>query len=202
MLKCHIVQDLLPNYIDGLVSKETEAEIQQHLLECKACQAIYTQMSSPTDVPSTVADRREIDFLKKIRRKITGKLLLGIAGLVLVLAVVAYFIAIGSPVSQNHLVYKTQVTGDLWQLDLELTNNQALLVRTEPIYGEANENGIRPVIGTILKPYQLMPSPLLEAENKSFMYGTQLHSFERENYKIILRLDDGDITFTGDNFNQ
>ncbi|WP_059052892.1 zf-HC2 domain-containing protein [Paenibacillus senegalimassiliensis] len=202
MLKCHIVQDLLPNYIDGLVSKETEAEIQQHLQECKACQAIYTQMSTPTDAPSTIADRREIDFLRKIRRRFTEKLLLSVAGIVLVLAIVAYFIAIGSPVNQNHLVYKTEVKGDLWQLDLELTNNKALLVRTEPLYGEANANGIRPVIGTLLKPYQLVPSPLLEAENKSFMYGTQLDSFEREDYKIILRLDDGDVTFTGDNFNQ
>ncbi|WP_018752894.1 zf-HC2 domain-containing protein [Paenibacillus sanguinis] len=201
MLKCHVVQDLLPSYIDGLVSKETEAEIQQHLQECQACQAIYTKMSTPTTAAPSKEAHREIDFLKKIRRKITGKLLLGAAGIVLVLAVAAYFIAIGSPVSQNQLVYKTQVEGDLWQLDLELTNNKALLVRTESLYGEANADGIRPVIGKILKPYQLVPSPLLEAENKSFLYGTQLDNFEREDYKIILRLDDGDITFTGDNLN-
>ena len=34
MLKCYIVKDLLPSYVDGLLGKETTTEVEQHLKEC------------------------------------------------------------------------------------------------------------------------------------------------------------------------
>jgi anti-sigma factor RsiW len=37
MLKCYIVKDLLPGYVDGLLSEETTAEVKQHLKECDDC---------------------------------------------------------------------------------------------------------------------------------------------------------------------
>ena len=35
-MKCCIVRDLLPGYIDGLTSSETNEEIERHLEECAA----------------------------------------------------------------------------------------------------------------------------------------------------------------------
>ena len=37
---CKIVQDLLPNYIDKLTSKETNAYIEEHINGCKECKKI------------------------------------------------------------------------------------------------------------------------------------------------------------------
>ena len=34
---CKIVQDLLPNYIDGLTNEETNLFIENHLKECSVC---------------------------------------------------------------------------------------------------------------------------------------------------------------------
>lgn len=210
MTKCHIIRDLLPAYIDGLVSAETENTVNQHLQECEACHELHAKLSAPIENHPSQMDKKEIDFLKKVRKKMSRKIVVGFAVLLLVFAVLTYFLAIGSPVNSKDLIYTTMIVeqewkvnsetvkGDVWQVDMELTNGKALLVRTEPIYGEKNSRGIRPVIGTIIKPYQLLPSPLLEKENNSFMFGTTIDSFIEQDHQVILRLADGDIVFTAD----
>lgn len=202
MTKCHIVQDLLPSYIDGLVSVETENDIHQHLLECEACRALHAKLSAPIDNAASQSDQKEIDFLKKVRKNTTKKLVAGFTVLLLIFATLTYFIAIGSPVSKKDLIYTTHVAGDDWRMNIELTNGKALLVRTEPIYGKKNSMGNRQVVGFIVKPYQLLPSPLLKGENNTFIYGTSLNSFNQQDYKIILRLADGDIVLTSDNYDK
>ena len=45
-MKCCIATDLLPGYIDGLTSPETNEEIEKHLESCDACNTIYRQMTA------------------------------------------------------------------------------------------------------------------------------------------------------------
>ena len=89
MLKCYIVKDLLPSYVDGMLGKETKDEVEQHLKECNDCRTDYEKMKSPvkTQIPPTT--NKEVDFLKKVRRKawwtavclfVIG-ILIGIAGI-------------------------------------------------------------------------------------------------------------------------
>ena len=40
-MKCEIIRDLLPLYIDGLTSKESNQEIEKHLKNCEECQKYY-----------------------------------------------------------------------------------------------------------------------------------------------------------------
>ncbi|MEF3302139.1 zf-HC2 domain-containing protein [Paenibacillus sp. GYB003] len=202
MTKCHIVQDLLPHYIDGLVSAETETDIDRHLQECDACRTLHAKLSVPIENAASQTDKKEIDFLKKVRKKTVKKMLAGFAVIVLIFASLTYFLAIGSPVSKEDLVFTTYVVGDDWRIDLELTNDKALLVRTEPIYGEKNSSGVRPVVGFLVKPYQVLPSPILEADNKSFMFGSPIKSFTELDHKVVLRLGNDDIVFTSDNYDK
>lgn len=67
-MKCNIVKDLLPAYIDGLTSQDTNKEIEEHLKECRACRTIYEQMTADIalDIPSA---EHEIDFLKKLKAR-------------------------------------------------------------------------------------------------------------------------------------
>ena len=41
-LPCAIVQDLLPNYLEGLTSEETNRSIESHLGGCSTCAACST----------------------------------------------------------------------------------------------------------------------------------------------------------------
>ena len=83
-LSCNIVQDLLPGYVDGCTSQETNKSVEEHLTECQQCSSICEAMKEPL---AEGADK-EIDYLRRIRKSgykkvlaavvITFSLLLGI----------------------------------------------------------------------------------------------------------------------------
>ena len=89
MLKCYIVKDLLPGYVDGLLGEETMAEVKKHLEECDCCRTDYEKMKSPVKAMLPHTTDKEVDFLKKVRRKAWGTavclfvigILVGIAGI-------------------------------------------------------------------------------------------------------------------------
>lgn len=65
---CKIVQDLLPNYIDGLTSAETKIYIENHLNECKDCKNVLNNMQLHLNSNKKI-NNNDIDYLKKVRRK-------------------------------------------------------------------------------------------------------------------------------------
>lgn len=71
-MKCCIVKDLLPGYIDGLTSEETNEEMKMHLESCNSCNTIYRQMAEelPIEIPP---EKTEIDFLKKLKASMHRK---------------------------------------------------------------------------------------------------------------------------------
>jgi hypothetical protein len=201
-MKCHIAQDLMPSYMDSLLSPETEQDIRQHIQECEACRALHAKLSTSIDNAQQHIEKKEIDFLKKVRRKMTKKVYAAFAVLLLIVALSTYLFAIGSSVSKEDLVYHTVITGDMWEINMELTNGKALLVKTEPIYGDKNDKGIKPIVGVLVKPRELVPSPILDSGNTSFMFGTTVDSFANLNYKVVLRLADGDVVYTSNNYDK
>ncbi len=75
-MKCDIVRDLLPLYIDRVCSEETEKEVEAHLDCCETCRAVHRDMAlsmTPPEAPKGVPD--ETAIYRGIRQKI-GKLLL------------------------------------------------------------------------------------------------------------------------------
>ena len=46
MMKCEIIRDLLPSYVDGLTSEESNREITAHVAECAPCKEILEQMQN------------------------------------------------------------------------------------------------------------------------------------------------------------
>lgn len=71
-MKCCVVRDLLPGYLDGLTSEETNEEAERHLKDCTACKKVYDQMSAKI-LTEELPKRGEVDFLKKLRRRIRQK---------------------------------------------------------------------------------------------------------------------------------
>lgn len=51
-ISCNIVRDLLPLYVDGVVSEETKKELEQHLRECPKCKTEYEQLSQELTLPA------------------------------------------------------------------------------------------------------------------------------------------------------
>lgn len=79
-MKCEIVRDLLPSYIDGLTSSVTNEEIEKHLDECVMCRQFYREMREKdfgmqSNVPDQTGENagndskdRDHRVLRKFRR--------------------------------------------------------------------------------------------------------------------------------------
>lgn len=50
-LQCTVIEDLLPIYMDGICSNESEALVEEHLLECPACRNMLADMRKTVAMP-------------------------------------------------------------------------------------------------------------------------------------------------------
>lgn len=70
-MKCEIIRDLLPSYLDGLTSEESNREIEGHLQTCTPCGEILQQMRQETDVKDAAQkeEKRKIQPFRKFNRR-------------------------------------------------------------------------------------------------------------------------------------
>ena len=86
MKECKIVRDLIPNYIDGLTSKESNEFIEKHLETCDKCTIYLNDMKSNIELKEKENIKAEVDYMKKAKKKMNiGKKLLAIIGLLFVI---------------------------------------------------------------------------------------------------------------------
>lgn len=49
-MNCDIVKDLIPLYIDGCCSEESEKAVEEHIRNCSDCKKLLEDMKSPSDI--------------------------------------------------------------------------------------------------------------------------------------------------------
>lgn len=67
-MKCEIIRDLFPSYVENLTSKESNYEIDIHLAECRSCQKIINEMKDQSKIKPATYIPQEINYLKKIKK--------------------------------------------------------------------------------------------------------------------------------------
>lgn len=112
-LTCPIVRDLLPLYIDQVVSPETAQAVEDHLADCPDCRGEYESLQANLPVPTEEADtsRQFGDMMKKTKRKDAIQITLVVVLLVAVMA--AGFHLLRTLVTDNtgvtiHRVYEVE----------------------------------------------------------------------------------------------
>ncbi len=65
---CKIVQNLLPNYIDGITDNELNAYIEEHLNNCEKCSRVKQNMDDNITMENANTIK-EVKYLKKIKKK-------------------------------------------------------------------------------------------------------------------------------------
>lgn len=74
-LPCEVVRDLMPSYVDELLSPESKSYVDDHLRNCEECRKEYSEAlrdRKEDDKANAVElenDRKEIDFLKKVKKR-------------------------------------------------------------------------------------------------------------------------------------
>lgn len=87
-IACEVVKDMLPLYVDGVVSEESRKIVEEHLSECEECRAYYRSLQG-SDMDDVVIKRMdEAASLKQIKRQILKKrIITGIVAVVVVAVV-------------------------------------------------------------------------------------------------------------------
>lgn len=207
-MECYIVNDLMPVYIDGLVSEETKKAIERHLSECEECGKLCGKLKTPMDVTTDVYAKDEINFLKKIKKKtLRIKLISGFLAFVLIaFGVLAWIYAIGTPVSSENIILETELQtlnyegpvnlNQEWVIHFKLTNGKAIVPRNEFVYS-INEDGKRTVTGTIIKLYEAQATNMMhESDNYTWGYNVDLGFSPSADYTVTVRLKDKDIVYS------
>ena len=102
-LSCAVVRDLLPSFVEGLTSEETNRAVESHLSACPDCMARKNAMAAPAEPAETAEQSREVDYLKTVKRKSGRRVVLAIActlAVILAGAALKLFV-IGEPASRE-----------------------------------------------------------------------------------------------------
>ncbi len=122
-MKCEMIRDLLPLYIDGLTSEASNQEIEKHLKSCKECRKYYQEMAGGLPDSPTISQEeiRDVEIIKKIKKKSRKKLAGILAGGILaaVLILVAVFSQSVSQVKFEDVKLDYGVQGDRIYMTIE-----------------------------------------------------------------------------------
>lgn len=104
-MKCKVIQDLLPLYIDGLTSEESNKEIEKHLKTCKECRECCQEMKGEIDEPVVISDEEihDVELLKKIKKR---RRRIGIAGGIIAAAALIMVLTLMQPKTYSKARYE------------------------------------------------------------------------------------------------
>lgn len=203
-MNCDIIKDLLPVYIDGLTSEASNVEIKNHLAGCADCSAYYENMQREIEdaVPSVMD--KEIDFLKKIRRKNLKTVLLCAAIAITVCLVLIKLFVLGFAVNSDEMtMIHTYVNGNM-DIEFSLVNGHDLIMWSEAdfIY---DENDVCIGFEHVTKPRWVFHNPFDDI-GTTFSLGTSfdLSTDQNSNHmqRDIIRFKDKDVVFVNGQLTQ
>lgn len=90
--ECDIVQDLLFSYKDGCLKQGSKEFVEKHLKKCENCAKVYSEMNNEEEQSEISKD--EIDYLKKIKKKMKKKTKIIIAISIILSILIVFNIAI------------------------------------------------------------------------------------------------------------
>ncbi|WP_042478445.1 zf-HC2 domain-containing protein [Bacillus ndiopicus] len=112
-VKCTIIQDLLPLYVDDVVSEDTKEMVGRHLKTCQACQKDYEQMKETLYVPI----ENNVTLFEKLNKKWNHKKMKLIGGsvvmtILLCLAVFSYVFHYQNPIPYSKDLFEIEEKED------------------------------------------------------------------------------------------
>lgn len=87
--ECKIIQDLLPSYIDGLTSNDTNTFIEQHIENCSECEEVLKNMQGDIQLEK-INNSKKINALKKVKRRYRRITVISILLVILVIIIALY----------------------------------------------------------------------------------------------------------------
>lgn len=128
-VECEIVQDLLLGYVDNTLNEKSKKLVEKHLIECEGCKKRLAEMENDIK-ENEFNEQKQIDYLKKIRRKNKIKSIIFAIVIILIICVIIYlnkFIMINNIVNKAK---KTLETNNFYRESMEiLGDNQTSVIK-------------------------------------------------------------------------
>ncbi|MDE6056289.1 MAG: zf-HC2 domain-containing protein [Lachnospiraceae bacterium] len=94
-MNCDIIRDLMPGYIDGILSKAGSCAVKEHLEDCGECGQIFIEMKEDMADKSTLDERAVLDGFKKIRSRTRHlKAAAALGGILLAALIIGVFLKV------------------------------------------------------------------------------------------------------------
>ena len=75
-MKCNVIKDLIPLYIDDCCSKESAALVKEHLESCAECKELYEDMKAPAEVVPASAPPKKLKSINGWKASVLQSVLL------------------------------------------------------------------------------------------------------------------------------
>ena len=72
-IPCEVIKDLLPSYVDGLTSAETNRLVKEHLASCGDCRRLFEAMQAPLPETEAIPFRVRLPAARALRRPLRRK---------------------------------------------------------------------------------------------------------------------------------
>lgn len=145
--ECSFVQDVLPLYLENMVSEDTKIFVEEHLENCSDCAAEFEGLQSgrQIDVVETPQRERDAHVITAVRKKIAKRIFKAVAVVCLVFAVlfgaVLLYTGISYPVTKDIVSLSTKADSEYNYIILEIEAGKSLSFdsKSEDILNDRNE---------------------------------------------------------------
>ena len=114
-MKCEIIRDLLPSYVDGLTSEESNREITAHVAECAPCKEILEQMQEEMQTKEE-KEGRKINPFRKFNRRMMSAVAVAVAVCIGVGGFGYKAFARGFAINPQEITMEPKLEGDIKQI--------------------------------------------------------------------------------------
>ena len=128
--ECDLVQDLLFSYNDGILSNTSKELVEKHLKNCDICLNKLKEIRNE-DVKLDESQDKQVDYLKKIRKKLNKRKIYFIISITLLVILIVINILVFA--KYNNVANKVEV-----YLEDDITSNQLSKIE-EVVLQEDNE---------------------------------------------------------------
>ncbi len=156
-ISCNVIKDLLPLYVDDVVSDDTKELVEEHISNCEGCREEAESMGKTLVIPA----ESEGAQIKKIKRKMNKRKVITVCissllTLVIGFGLFMYLTFYGNAVSSDNVNVRTEFQYDedaylnqSWVIHFDLKNNGNLNTFSENNF-EINEDGYEEFVGVTI----------------------------------------------------
>lgn len=132
-MKCEIIRDLLPSYVDGLTSEESNREITAHVAECAPCKEILEQMQEEMQTKEE-KEGQKINPFRKFNRRMMSAVAVAVAVCIGVGGFGYKAFARGFAINPQEITMEPKLDGDMLYLNFEVKDG--VLVHSASMYDQ------------------------------------------------------------------